>query len=168
MEIFETIWTALTTENEVLMNLIFIPEVFLEIFINMLLFTTLLKISANKTTKIKYVIILSTIVNISTIIIPNPYCSCLNLIALFALVLVFFKTTVLKAILSCALPLVITVLCESIIAKLAFIFFSFDVNSLANIPIYRLGISLMVQLSDFLFYLFIKYFKIQILMLENM
>ena len=69
MEIFQTIWTALTNENVLLTDIIFIPEVFLEIFVNMLIFTSILNIKSTKSTKIKYVVILSVIVNISTFFI---------------------------------------------------------------------------------------------------
>ena len=56
MEIFKTIWTALTTENELLSMLLLIPDTFIEILVNMLLFTTLLNIHAEKKVKIKYVL----------------------------------------------------------------------------------------------------------------
>ena len=44
MEIFQTIWTALTTPNEILTNLLSIPLAFLDAYVCMLLFTTILNI----------------------------------------------------------------------------------------------------------------------------
>lgn len=168
MEILQTIWTTLTTENEVLTNIIFIPEVFLEIFINMLLFTTLLNINISSNTKKKYVIILSIIVNITTLIIPNPYCSYLNLIIQIIFAFYLFKTNILKSIMTAVLPIIVTVLCESVIIKLCNTFFNFDATTLSFIPIYRLILTLSIQLFVFIIYLIIKYLKINIVFFENM
>lgn len=51
MEILQTIWTALTTPNEGLINIISIPLAFLDIYIGMLLFTTLLNIKSTRKQK---------------------------------------------------------------------------------------------------------------------
>lgn len=168
MEIFQTIWTALTNENVLLTDIIFIPEVFLEIFVNMLIFTSILNIKSTKSTKIKYVVILSVIVNLSTFFIPNPYCSYINLLAQLTLIYILFKLNVIKTILACILPLLVTVLCESIIAKVLLYFFKLEVDCLVSIPIYRLSIALSVQVFSIFIYMIIKYSKFQIHILENM
>ena len=168
MEIFKIIWTALTTENEMLTNIILFPEVFLESFINMLLFTTLLNITADKNIKFKYVIVLSVIANFTTIFIPNPYCSYLNLIIIMICIHVFFKTHIIKSILACIIPLFITVLCESIIMKICISILGFDVQTIVFIPLYRLIINLCIEILVFVIYIIIKYFRIHISILENM
>ena len=48
MEIFQTIWTALTTENETLMNYMLLPLNIIESTLNMLIFLTLLNIKSVK------------------------------------------------------------------------------------------------------------------------
>lgn len=53
MEIFQTIWTALTTPNEILTKIMLIPLAFLEAFVSMLFFTTVLNIQTSKKTKNK-------------------------------------------------------------------------------------------------------------------
>ena len=47
-------------------------------------------------------------------------------------------------------------------------FFSFDMNSIVSVPAYRVMIGLTDQLFVFIIYLFIRYFKIQISLFENM
>ena len=168
MEIFQTIWTALTTENEVLAKIILIPEIFLENFISMLLFTTLLNISADKKHKTNYILIVSVFGNIFNIFIPNPIKSFVNLGLILICIKILFKTNIIKSILGTILPIFITVLCESLIAKLFLSLFNFNVASLVSIPIYRLLITLSIQLSVFLAYLLIRYSKVQISLLENM
>lgn len=168
MEIFQTIWTALTTENEILTNVICIPITFIENFVSMLLFTTLLNITATKSNKLKYILIVSTLGTTFNIIIPNPYRSFINLGLMLVCVKILFKTNIIKTILSVIIPIFITVLCESFIIKISMICFNFDISILTSIPIYRFILALCIQLMVFLVYLLIKYFKVQISMLENM
>lgn len=73
MEIFQTIWTALTTPNETLTKILSIPLGFLEAFISMLFFTTVLNIQANKKQKIKYVLYLGVLTNLFSFVIPNSF-----------------------------------------------------------------------------------------------
>ena len=168
MEIFKTIWTALTTENELLSMLLLIPDTFIEILVNMLLFTTLLNIHAEKKVKIKYVLTYSTIISISNVFIPNPYKSYVNLILVFIFIHYFFKLNILKTILATIIPAFITVLCESIIIKIFMDYFNFNMEHFISFPIYRLGFALLIELFVFIIYLIIKYLKIHISILENM
>ena len=168
MEIFQTIWTALTTENELLSKIILIPEIFLETFINMMLFISLLNIVTSKNQKINYVLTYGTISNITNILIPNPYRSFLNLFLLVVIIIYFFKINIFKSILATILPILVTVLCESVITKVFSSLIDFNSLTLVSVPIYRLLVALAIQLLVFLVYLFIRYSKVQISMLENM
>ena len=118
MEIFQTIWTTLTTENEVLTNIIGVPSAYLEGFLYMLLFTTLLNIEANKKQKLIYVIIVATLSIMSKFIIPNPFNSYINLFIVLTCILLIFKTNIFKAIISLLFPIIITALIESIFTKI--------------------------------------------------
>lgn len=168
MEIFQTIWTALTTENEVLTNIILIPVSYLEVFLNMLIFTTLLNISSTKKIKTIYILIEASIGTSFNLLVPNPYRSFINLIFLIILIKYFFKVNILKSLLATILPIVITVLCESVLMKICISCFNFDTTSIVTIPLYRLLITLGIQLLVFFVYLLIRYFKIQISVLESM
>lgn len=61
MELLQTIWNALTNENEVLMNIISVPMTFIEISLTFLLFTTVLNISFTKKQAILYIVLSSSI-----------------------------------------------------------------------------------------------------------
>lgn len=168
MEIFQTIWTALTTENELLARAIFIPITFLETYIGMLVFTLLLNMKANKLNKLKYILSVSIIGTLFNLLIPNPYRSFINLGLILTCINLFFKVNIFKSILGTIIPILFAVLGESIILKLYMYLFNIDITSLTAIPIYRLVSALCVQLFIFLVYLLIKYFKVQISLLENM
>lgn len=168
MELFQTIWTALTTENEFLAMVLLLPETFLENFINMLLFTTLLNISATKRTKVTYVLSISILCNLSNLLIPNPFRSLLNLCFVLLCIRLCFKTGIIKTIFSLIIPTVFAILCESVMVKLSAMFFNLNITSITVIPLFRLIYALSIQTLIFCIFLFIKYSKVQILMLENM
>ena len=79
MEILNTIWTALTTENEMLTNIIVAPLALLEAFFVMLLFSNILNISYSKKQAISYVISFSIIANLVNFTISKPFNSTINM-----------------------------------------------------------------------------------------
>ena len=56
MEMLQTIWTALTTENAELTSMVIIPLAFIEVFISMLLFSVILNIKVTKKQGFIYVL----------------------------------------------------------------------------------------------------------------
>lgn len=162
MEIFQTICTALTNENELLSRIVFIPITFLETYINMLLFTTLLKINASKSNKLKYFLFVSIFGTTFNILIPNPYRSFINLALMLICTKVFFNTKVIKTILAVIVPILVTVLCESIMTKILSSIIDFNSLAFVSVPIYRLSMGLCIQFLIFIIYMFIKYSKLQI------
>lgn len=162
MEILNNIWTALTTQNDFLTRIIVIPITFIENYLNMLIFSTLLNISTTKKQRIGYTLVLSIIGTTFNIFIPNPYRSFINLALILVCVKLFFKTNILKTILSTIVPILIVVLCESIITKVYSSLIDFNSLVLISIPLYRLIISLSIQVLVLIFYLIVKYFKVQI------
>ncbi len=168
MEIFQTIWTALTTENEVLTNIILLPINFLESTVNVLLFTTLLNINISKKQRNKYILFISIVLYISGIFIPNPYRFFVNLFIIPLSIYFLLHTSILKSIVCLIIPTLFAILGESIIIKLGMYFFDFDITSITSYPIYRFIVALLIQLLVFIIYLVVKYSKIQISMMENM
>ena len=168
MEIFQIIWTALTTENELLTNLLLLPISFIESFINILIFSTLLKIRLHKNRIIKYIIFISLLLYLSNIFIPNPFKAIINLALLITSIHFILKIPVLKSIICTILPVFFAILCESIVVKLSMFLFGLNIVNLTSIPIYRLIFTLCVQILMFLVYLIIKCSRIQFDILDNM
>lgn len=162
MEIFQTIWTVLTNENEGLTNLIGIPSVYIEGFLYMLLFTTLLNIKATKKQKFIYVILVSTLSIIIKFIVSNPINSYMNLFIAIVSIVFILKTNIFKAILSSLFPIVIAAFLETILAKLYPYIFNIDYHLAFNVPIHRILSTAIVYFIMFLIYLLIKYLRINI------
>ena len=166
IEILQTIWSSLTTENPVLTNYICVPLAFIEVFISMLIFTTLLNIKGTKKQKWLYVLVVSCFSAISLLFIPSPYNAYLNLIVVFLTVLLTFKTTILKSVICLFLPSIIAALIESILAKVYYCIFNIDYLVGGNIPLHRLIGTLIVYIIMFLIYILLKYFKINLSKLQ--
>ena len=52
MNTIQTIWSALTSQNETLTNILFIPLTFLDIYIGMIYFTSILNIDTTRKRRI--------------------------------------------------------------------------------------------------------------------
>jgi len=159
MEIFQTIWTALSTPNPTLIQIISIPFVFIEITVSTLLFTTILKLNTNKHQITKYTLLVSIISIISNNFITKPFGPVLHMILTPLLIMLFFKTSFLKSLVAELLPVIVIVLLETILGKLYYMFLSLPYDLLASIPIYRFSIVSLIYAFIYLIYKVLKNFN---------
>ena len=162
------VWSALTTTNDELINVLAIPCNFIEITVVMLLFTTLLKIDTTKKQKITYILLLSLLGVFNTFLIPSPYNIIVNLILSPIIVFFVLKTTILKSILAEILPMIIGSIIETILLKIYILIFGISQDIASSVPIYRLSFTLINYLTWFLLYLICKNKNINITILDNM
>lgn len=168
MEIFQTIWTALTTENELLANIIVLPVNLLESIINTLIFTTVLNINISKEQRLKYVLLITFMLYLTSIFIPNPIKSFVNLFIIIVSIHFLLHVSIPKSLLCVLISTIFSILSESIIIKLSMIYFNLEAAEIASMPIGKFTFSLFIQLLTFLIYLLLKYSKFQISILETM
>ena len=162
------VWTALTTTNEDLINILAIPCSFIEVIVTMLLFTTILKIEVSKKSKIIYVLCFTLLTIFNNFIIPNPYKVILNLLLSPILVYFVFKTTILKSILSEIIPIIIGSIFETLILKLYFLFFGISQDIAYTVPIYRFSFFAINCTAIFLLHILLKNKNINITILDTM
>lgn len=167
MEILQNIWTALTTENENLVALINIPLSFIEAYLSMLIFTTFFNMKANNKSKILYVITFSTLGCLSRFFIPDPYGTFINLIICPILIILFFKTTILKSIISEFFPSLLFVVVDSILLKFLYCCFDITSSQALAVALYRIIFSIFEYTTIFLLYLILKKLNINIISLES-
>lgn len=166
MEIFRTIWTALTTENPNIITLISIPLTFIEVYITMLLFVVILNIKATKKQRIYYVLFMSTYIIISRLFIPNPFNAFFNILSFFLCNVFILKSNAFKGLLVLVVPFIITIFLELIFSRIYFTIFKTDYVLGMNIPIHRLIGTLLMYLLMYFIYLTLKYFKISLAKIE--
>ena len=168
MNILQTIWSALTQSNEMLTNILLIPLAYVDAYVGMLFFTTVLNINSNIKKKLIYVISYGILANLITFFIPASYKIFLNMIIWPIMIFLILKTTILKSILSVVLTLIITSILESIFINMFHILLNISFNDIAQIPIYRLISVIPIYLIIYLLSKLIKYFKININIIENL
>lgn len=167
MEIFQTIWMALTTPNEGLINILSIPLTFIEISVFMLLFTSVLNIQHTKKQSILYIILTATWSIFSSLILPKEYSVFINLLVLPLSILLIFKTSILKSILSLVVISGIMALLDTIIAKICLILFQYPIEQALIIPIYRISIALLMYLMVYFIYILSKKFSFNLNLFDN-
>ena len=138
MEILQTIWTALTTENEGLTNTIMFPFYFIEAFIFMKIITISLNVKVTKKQKIIYIMVMSLSGIFTKNFIINPYNAFLNVTIFLLSNFLILRCSVLKSIVGLIIPFAITVFLESLLSKFYYIIFNIDYIVGMNIPIHRL------------------------------
>lgn len=168
MEILQTIWTALTTPNEGLINVLSLPFSIVEITVSMLLFTTVLNIKTTQKQKLIYVILLSFLAMLSNNFIPNLYGTLIHIFVWPILIMIIFKISFLKSVLAIILPTMVTVLLETIFSKICITFFSATYDKALIIPLYRLSIVIIIYLIVFILYKLAKHINFNITLLDNM
>lgn len=162
MEIFQTIWTILTTENEVITNIIGTPTVFIEAYVSMLLFSLILNISTNRKQRLIYVCTISLFSIFSRFVLPTPYGSYINAIAMVLSIICILKVNFFKAIFALFIPLFLTSIVESFIAKIYSLILHSNYIDGINIPLNRFIISIFIYFINYLIYCILKYFKLNI------
>ncbi len=162
MELLQTIWTALTIENVMLIKILSIPMTIIEIIVTTLLFTSILNIKSSIKQKFIYTLTFSIVAIISMLFIPTPFNTFINVIACPILVYSIFKTNILKAILAEIIPYITFFIVSYILMT------AFPSNAILNIPIYKLCFSLIMYLLIYLIYLISKNINFSLLLNNNL
>ena len=172
MEFIQTIWTALITPNDGLISILFnkfgIPFIFIELTVNMLLFTTALDIKSSKKQKVIYVLIYAILVGICNVIFSKPLSSYINMIICIIIIFFVFKTSILKSIMATIIPFFLSAGLEVILARLYLLIFNAPYTVAFNIPILRISITLIIYFTLFVIYLIIKKLKYSIIFSDNL
>ncbi|MBR1803011.1 MAG: GHKL domain-containing protein [Clostridia bacterium] len=162
MEFLQTIWTALTTQNEQLSLILCIPFFFVDAIVSMLLFTTILDIHSTKKRTIIYVITISIVAAITRNLIPDPYGIFINMLSLVLLVKFVLKTSWLKSFIAVFIMYGIASVSELFLLKLYLTAFKTPYESVMYVPLIRIAFTLSIYLSIYLLYRIIKYGKFHI------
>lgn len=167
MQIFQTIWTAMTTQNEIALSIIFFLLSFVETSVSMLLFTTIFDMKSSRKSKIIYVFLVAIVGSIIRIFVPDPYGSFLNILVVICCIKFIFKTTILKALLSEFIMIALSIVLELFMLKFYQTVLNLPYDNVMTIPLYRALFTLSICLCIYILYRIIRYFKFNI-KLENM
>jgi len=167
MGIFQTIWNALISENQTAMTIISIPCTFIEIYLYMVLFLTILKIKSTKRQRVIFVVIYSLISIINSNFGVTPYYTFVNAFALPILVFFVFKTTLLKAILSEIIIYLIIIILSTLCVLLYSSIVGISSSIAASIPIHKICLSVLLYSCLYFLYKFFRKNNIKFFVLDK-
>lgn len=167
MQIFQTIWTAMTTPNDIALSIIFFLLSFIEASVSMLLFTTIFDMKSSRKSKIIYVFLVAIVGSIIRIFIPDPFGSFINILFILCSIKFVFKTSWLKALLSEFIMIALSTVLELFMFKFYQTVLNIPYDNVMTFPIYRILFTLSIYLCIYILYRIIRYFKFNI-KLENM
>lgn len=168
MNTLQTIWSVLTVPNEILTKIISIPLFYLDAYIGMLFFTSILNIDVTKKQKIIYVLLYASIGNILNFVIPTSYTVFINIIVWPIIIFFVLKTTIIKSLLAEIITLLITSTLELLFANAFLNIFNITSAMIMVVPAYRLIIILSIYLIMFLLTKIVNTFKVNVQIFDNM
>ena len=148
MNIFQTIWNAISTPNETLINISGFFLCFIEAYVSMCLFTTLLDIKTNRKSKLAYVLAFSIVGFISRIVLPNPIGTIVNMTSMLILIMFIFKTNFIKGLFSVFIPIFLLSALELFMFKFYLKIFSIPYDYVMTIPFHRVCFTLFIYLLN--------------------
>ena len=168
MEIWNNIWTALSTPNEGILAFIIKLSCFLENTIFLYLNIYILNININKKQKILYVIVSSLEGIISLSLIPEPYNVFVNYILVFIINYLIFKQNIIKTILTVIIPTTICGLIGTLLLNPFVKIIDIEYNVAQAIPLYRLSYNCVTYIVLFLIIKFLKHKNIYLKILDDL
>lgn len=164
-EILNNLWIALSTPNELLINLFAIPAGFIENYLLMKLFISLFNFQVTDKQKILYVLSITIAGFISMYIIPNPFNLVLNYIFMIALAYYIFKISLLKSAISILASVIMFNIFGILIMNPYMTLLQISAEQLSTIPKYRfLYVIIMYTFVAIIIYMLKnKHFKITFL-----
>lgn len=167
MEIIQTMWNAITTQNDVALTICFFLLSFVEAMVGMQLFTTILNIDASEKSKIIYVLFIAPTSAICRLLIPDPYGIFINIVLTLLSIKFILKVPLLKSLLAIFTFTALSSILDLFIFKFYQQMFNISQEQILEIPIYRILTALSNYFCVYIIYRIIKYFKFNI-KLENM
>lgn len=163
MEILNNINQIISTKD----LLYKIPFTFMEAYIIMMLFLTLLNIPANRKNKALYVSISSLIMIVGSFLIPSPFNVLVNYLSSFVLIILLFNTTAFKALISIVCSAVVFSSISTLILNPYITIFNITTEELSSIPIYNIGFLLFMYTINYIFILILKTRNIKLNIFED-
>lgn len=167
MEILHNLWNVVSTEDENLTKYAIVILGFIEIFVAFKLSATLLNITYTKKQRNTYILVLGFFMTLSTLFVPRQFSIFIHLLLTPIIVKCIFRTSVVKSFLTEIIPLLVTVIIESIYVKLCLMIFGKTYLEFQYILIYRVPIVLVMYLTIYILAIIVKFIKKNLSVFDN-
>lgn len=168
MEVWSNIWTALSTPNEELTSILVMPMGVVELYISLLLFSSILNLTTTRKQRILYTFSVFTSSLLTLNFIPSPFNAFINYALFYIITYIILKTNILKTVLSIILPTIIYALIGTLLLNPLIKIINIDFSIAQYIPIYRISYLIICYLIALLIIIFLKHKKIYLKVLEDL
>lgn len=168
MEVLNNIWMAISVPNENIINTLALPLMVLEIYLSMLLFSSILSLKISFKQKIIYILLTSLVSIISKNFLPIPFNTFINFAFITILVYKLLTLGWLKSIFAAILPSVILSLIGMLIYNLYVAIAHISAETLLTIPLHKITYDIIVYSLTLVIILIIKVCNLNINFIEDM
>lgn len=168
MSVLNNIWMAISTPNELLVNIcVSILTFFIESPLSFALIDSLFKLSCTKSQKYIYIVSVAIVAILTTFLIPWPYSIVFSYANAFIVLYFIMKIGFIKSSIATLFPSIIFNLVGNLLANpyLDLLHITYDQNN--TIFIYRIPFVLLNYLIVFIVILVFKYRKVTLNILED-
>ncbi len=137
MDVLNSIWVVLNTDNEMLTKIVTAPTVIIEAWLAFLLIVSILQINYTFRQKIAYIGLLSIISLVAEFFMPTPYNVFVNYFTMFIVIKSVLHTNIIKTILAIIIPTVTFALIGNLILNPLLKIFNITTTHLMNSILYR-------------------------------
>jgi len=167
MEILQTIWNALISENATLVNIICIPLTFLEIYLYMLIFTRILNIDSTRKSKFIFVISFSIVSILNMFFGDTLYYTFINVLSMPILVFFIFKTSILKSIFAELIIYIVIFIISTPLMLLYSNILDVSPNAFSSVALHKMCLCILLYTFLYIFYMLCTKFNITISLLDK-
>lgn len=168
MDILNNIWTAISTPNEDLLNILSIPLlIFIEAPLSFYLIATVFNLEFSKKQSFIYILTTAIVGILASFYLDWPFNIILNFGLIFIILFFFLKKNIIKATIASLLPSTIFNLLCNLILNPYLSFFNISYEEANTIVIYRLPFTLLIYVIVYTLIFISKHMNIKINFLEN-
>ena len=168
MELLNNIWVTLSTPNEILINLIYIPGTFIEVYFVYKIFSLVLNLKPKHKERNLYIMFCSIVGIISKFIVPEPFNTLLNYLTMFVFTILIFKLSIIKTFIAVVVPIIVYALVGTFVTNPYLTVLSITSTQLVEIPIYKIGYLAIIYTFLLAIILLVKFKKYAINRLDEM
>ena len=167
MNFIQTVWNVLIGENRIVMDIICTPLAFIEAFLYMKVFLSIVNIDSTRKQRILFVVLFSIISLFNIYFGVMPYNNLINAVVLPVLIILLFKTSILKGLLAEIVTYITVIVISASLLPLYTKIFNTTASATSLIPIHKLCFSGIFYVFLYLVYKTATHFNIHISLVDK-
>ena len=167
MDLLNNIWTAVSTPNEGLIDAIFVIFNFIEMYVSMQFFTSILNITSSTRKKLLYTVLTGILTLLTKIFIPTPWRVIVNYLVIPICIYKIFELNITKTLIAFICQISICAISTLLLMKPFITFLNISSQEIEIIPIYKLLFLIICYSVISLITFVVNQKKLKVILLDN-